>query len=337
MGTADVDDRLTKIGWAEVPSVGASKTIKGSDVAVNLGISSDFGGVGVKFEIVNLRDHPTQPLDVLEARSAAGCGWQTAFHLHDPFGKQNIDFNQAAGNSVAYQWGYNNDYDELAAFHWNPVPSDATSARGATSPFDNNCYLFEDGRLHIGTNTIYTRSGTVVDITNQYCLRSRVDQYWDWWAAEQAFYLNKRIARERNLRVYLVGASRLWSEGPILPYDNYVVKNGQSSCDPKVVKQDGCGSQTDSLSFALFIWDVFGMDIGVAIIPPNESCYGHLNMCRNIYGPIDTDDSNGSIDWHTVVAVNSPVRFPAGSERPYHVRYIVGTVGQLADLGYKAS
>ena len=100
-------------------------------------------------------------------------------------------------------------------------------------------------------------------------------------------------------------------------------------------EDNACSSQTDPLSFALFVWDVGGLDIAVAVVPPNDSCYGHLNMAKAVYGTDPTDDRNGSIDWHTVVAAIEPAKFETGSCRPYQVRYLVGTLEQLAKLGYQ--
>ncbi|WP_165226262.1 hypothetical protein [Aquisphaera insulae] len=338
----DVEDQLSQADWKAIPPATHVKTIVGSEVAVTLGIAGDFGGVGVTFELARRQSDGSvgSPVNILEARSAAGSGWQTSVLLRDQTKHQTIVFNQAAGNSTPFQWGYKNDYFELAAFKWNPVVSDHVhpnynfSHSVATSPFDGSGYVLEDGRLHIGTNTVSVGSGSIVDITNQYTLRSRFDQTWEGWAAEQAFYLNKAVARSHHLRVFLRGASGGWSEGLIRPYDNYVVRNGQSTCD-----ENGCSAKTNSLSYVLFIWEVDGSDIAVAIVPPNESCYGHLNMSRFTYGPNPTTDpdANGSIDWHTVVAAQDTTHFPAAAERPYQVRYLVGTPDQLSSLGYKSS
>ena len=161
---SDVDDKLSRFDKWSIPPATHAKTIDGSEVSVNLGIAGDFGGVGVTFELVN-KSKPDQSVNILEARSATGCGWQTSFLFTDQSKDQIIVFNQAAGNSVAYQWGYQNDYDELAAFHWNPVVSDHThphrdfSHSIPTSPYDHNGYWLEDGRLHIGTNPIPSGSG----------------------------------------------------------------------------------------------------------------------------------------------------------------------------------
>jgi hypothetical protein len=315
-------------------------------VHVEVGINNDLGGVGVSLKLSNNRDPQARPLNILESRSAAGCGWQTSFLLRDDTTNpsQVLVFNQAAGNSVPYQWGYHNDYAGLAAFHWNPVASDhyhpilqsgEWGSSVATSPIGKPAgvhpsFLLEDGKLHIGTGTVNTSTGAVVDLTNQYSLRSRYDQRWNSWFAEQAFYLNKKVARDHELRVYLRGATGAWSEGPIRPYNEFAVRNGSSNA-----MIEGVSSTTSPLSYALFVWNVFGDDIGLVIVPPNESCYGHLNMARGVYGP-PHEDKSGTIDWHTVIAKVEPAAFPKGAERAYQARYLIGSPDQLVELGYPA-
>jgi len=139
---SDIDDRLTKADWITIPAATHSKTVEGSEVVVRLGISADFGGVGVVFELARKRQDGSvgAAVNILEARSAAGCGWQTSygFTYTDAAGHaRSAVFNQAAGNSTPYQWGYGNDYFELAAFHWNPAVSDHTEV-GPTNPFDGS-------------------------------------------------------------------------------------------------------------------------------------------------------------------------------------------------------
>ncbi len=343
---SDIDDQTSQADGIAVPAATHTKTIEGSEVVVRLGITGDFGGVGVVFELARKHSDGSvgSPVNILEARSAAGCGWQTSFLFQDPGKQQTIVFNQAAGNSTPYQWGYHNDYDELAAFHWNPIVSDHVGPFGTnqsipTNPFDGSGYVVEDGRLHIGTNTVAVGSGSVVNITNQYTLRSRFDQLWPAWAAEQAFYLNKAVARSHNLRVFLRGASGGWSEGPIRPYDNYVIHNGTSNCN-----ESGCSSHTDTLSYALFVWELDGVDIAIAIDPPSDPWYGHLNMSRTTYGADPNSDENGSIDWHSVVANlcrrssrrarNAPIRPDTSWGRPTNSRPLDTSEGEAGVVRY---
>ncbi|MGO8880166.1 MAG: hypothetical protein ACLPVO_00400 [Desulfomonilaceae bacterium] len=340
----DMEDRKNKeMDWKAIPAVTHSKTVKGSDVVVHLGITGEFGGVGVAFELASIRSDGSvgAAVNILEARSAAGCGWQTSygFNYTDKHKHSHLAiFNQAAGNSTPYQWGYGNDYCELAAYHWNPVVSDHTEL-GPTNPFDGSGVWVDDGKLHIGTGTIDTGAGHVVAITNQYSLRAHEKQTWDWWYAEQAFYLNKAIARSYDLRVHLHGAHDDWVEGPIRPYEDYEVKNSVQSC----VCPNSRKFRTKPLDYAVFVWTIEDTDIAIAIQPPGPGCYGHLNASKDIYDQAHPElDTSGSIDWHTVVADTAPniAHFPKydpnhpDTIRYYKVDYRVGTPAQLKQLGY---
>jgi len=340
---SDIDDRLTKADWITIPAATHSKTVEGSEVVVRLGISADFGGVGVVFELARKRQDGSvgAAVNILEARSAAGCGWQTSygFTYTDAAGHaRSAVFNQAAGNSTPYQWGYGNDYFELAAFHWNPAVSDHTEV-GPTNPFDGSGVWVDDGKLHIGTGTIDTGPGHAVAITNQYALRAHEDQTWEWWYAEQALYLNKAVARACNLRVYLRGAHGAWTEGAILPYKDFEVKNSDQSSVGPLER----GFRTKPLDYAVFVWKIEDTDIGIVIVPPGTGGYGHLNASKSVYDTTHRElDTSGSIDWHTVVANTAPniAHFPKyDPNRPetiryYQVDYRVGTLAQLARLGY---
>ncbi|NJL09823.1 MAG: hypothetical protein HC908_05385 [Calothrix sp. SM1_7_51] len=327
-------------GWA-IPPVTDTTTVTGTDVGVRVGINRDFGGVGVQFDLIN-NLFPRNPLNILEARSAAGSGWQTSYLFIDQTRNRFIVFNQGAGNAVSSQWGLKNTFDNrsgLRATSWNPLYSDHIHPNRnwgvtiGTSPCQGNALSFDDGMLTISTNTVRTKRGTVVSLTNQYTLRPRVNQSWESWAIEQAFYLNKRVASEKNLRVYLRGYGKTWLEGPIRPSELYSIQNSLSgSCT-----STKCDYQTKNLEYAVMVWNVMGRDIGVAIRPNNTpSFYGHLNMVKSgIDGCSNPSDHNcGSIDWHTVLQNTPNFTAIANLQRKYAVTYYVGTLEQLADLGF---
>ncbi|MBA3920203.1 MAG: hypothetical protein H0X31_00270 [Nostocaceae cyanobacterium] len=326
--------------WQKPPSTDV-KNIVGSEVSVNIGVNRDLGGVGVQFDLIN-NNSPQSPVGILEARSAAGSGWQTSFLLTDQSSNRIIVFNQASGNSINSQWGYGNTFSGLAAVSYNPIVSDHYhpdrdfSRSVATSPCLNPStgYLFEDGRLHIGTGTVQTSFGSAITITNQYTLRSRYDQYWQSWTAEQAFYIDKQIASQGNMRVYLRGYGNTWLEGPIQPFNSYnIVHASSGSCNSN---QLGCSYQTDNLSYAVFVWNILGKDIGIAVHRGGNPFYANLNMVKTgISSCFDPANHHcGSIDWHTVITNTAPISIPLNSERSYDVTYYVGTIQQLASLGF---
>lgn len=328
-------------GWA-IPPATDTTTVTGTDVAVRVGISRDFGGVGVQFDLIN-KLFPQNPLNILEARSGAGSGWQTSYLFVDQTSNRFVVFNQAAGNNAGgTQWGLKNTFNArngLRATSWNPVYSDHIHPNRnwgvtvGTTPCHGNALHFEDGLLTISTNTVSTKRGTAVSLTNQYALRSRYNQSWESWAIEQAFYLNKRVAAQNDLRVYLRGDGNAWLEGPIRPSESYKIQNA-SSGNCTATK---CDYQTKNLKYVVMVWKVMGRDIGVAIRPNNTPWfYGHLNMVKSgIAGCSNPSDHNcGSIDWHTVLQNTPNINIPANSQRKYSVTYTIGTLEQLADLGF---
>lgn len=323
--------------WA-VPPVTDTVTLRGTSVTARVGLNHDLGGVGVRFELIN-NAAPLAPLDILEARSAGGSGWQTSYLLTDQGRDQIIVFNQAAGNSGGAQWGYRTRYRRTAAgleaTGWCPIWSDHFHPHRdfgigvSTSPCGANPgYHFEDGRLRLLLGTVPTAHGRVVQITSEYAYRSRSDQAWASWACEQAFYLNKSVARRADLRVYLCGRNDAWREGPIRPADDYTIRHGIGACDGA-----GCHFHIDPLAYALLVWQVGGRDVGVAITRP-DPFDAHLNMAKTGISGAGTSDAYGSIDWHSVLAAPTPVRIAQGAERRYGMTYSIGTLPQLADLGF---
>jgi len=329
-----------RMPWDAIPATTRLPTIQGEPVAVNLGVSSELGGVGVLFELINLRDRPDVPINILEARSAAGCGWQTSYILKDQtHNSQIIVFNQAAGNSVSYQgvpyqWGFPNKFaisdTGLGADYWNPLVSDHVDSVG-TGPLQDppSGFLVDDGRLQIGTSPKQTPYGNVVDITNLYTLRSRFNQYWEWWTLEQAFYINRKVSLDGDLRVYLCGRDGGWRDGPIRPQcADFVIRGDHSRIEshPDTSIRD---FRIDPISYAVLVWSIFGLDVGVAVIPPEEkTCYPHLVLEGSQY------HGEGSIAWHLFIEELAPARFVINEPRGHGVRYLVGTLEQLAHLGY---
>ena len=323
--------------WA-VPPVTDTATVPGARVSVRIGLSHDLGGVGVQFQIIN-NDTPNAPLNVLEVRSAAGSGWQTSCLLTDAARDQITVFNQSAGNSGGAQWGYRTSYRRTAAgleaAGWCPIWSDhfhphRDFAVGvSTSPYGPHpSCRYEDGRLRLLLGAVPTAQGRVVRITNEYAYRSRTAQKWRSWACEQAFYLNKSVARTADLRVYLCGRDDSWREGPIRPADDYAIQHGAGACSGV-----GCHFHIDPLAYALLVWKVGRQDVGIAITR-STPFDAHLNMAKTGISCDDVSDACGSIDWHSVLTDTGPVNIPQGAERHYGMTYYVGTLPQLAGLGF---
>ncbi len=326
---------LTCSGIPLSPPVTERWTEKGKDVSVRFGVNHTIGGVGVEFALIN-NAVPTGIVNVLEPRSAGGAGWQTAYWFIDPGTKRIIVTNQAAGNSTG-QWGYNTTFSGMAATSWNPLWSDhyhdgPTFADTSipTSPCNKDGYMFDEGALTLTSDLLPTAHGDAVSVTNRYWLKSTVSQFWSSWALEQAFYLNRTIANQGNLRVYLRGKKNAWKEGPIKPQADYTVKNGSGSCSGT-----GCDyGISRELAYGVLVWNIFGLDIGVAINVEQNNGPVHLSVDKLPYCGNANDLDCGNIAWHSYINFVNNYTFPKGEERSYPITYTVGTIDQLEDLGF---
>lgn len=316
--------------WAEALDSNVQVGVGGSDVTSVVGIDNRFGGVGAKFELLN-NQSPGNWVNVLEARSGAGAGWQTSFLIEDwPGGAGIIVFNQAAGNSTGYQWGYGNGYSEdgqnIFATGWNPLYSDHIhGVPGAHSPCATSGYVFDDGAVAILGALVDTPHGSVVAWKNLYRYRSRVDQAWKSWSAEQAFYLSRGVARMGGLRLFLRRGTTM--DGPFAPYDPYTIPG--ALCD----QVNGSHCNAGPYDYVLFVWNVFGLDIGVAI--PVQGGIS-MNLETVTYCSDAGDDACGNINFHSWLPTGNQTSFATGEVRTLSQVYYVGTLPQLAELGYTA-
>jgi len=93
------------------------------------------------------------------------------------------------------------------------------------------------------------------------------------------------------------------------------------------------------LQYAVFVWNVSGKDIGIAIDMPNGAPYSfsgaHLNIERTVYGSDSNDYSNGNISFHPwIIDENGTVTFGKDETNDYSMNYYIGTPEQLSELGY---
>jgi len=299
-------------------------SLLGADFASMVGVDDNFAGIGAAFELRN-NQHPNDWVNVMEPRSGAGAGWQTSFLVEDG-NSEIIVFNQAAGNAIGYQWGYGatilQDGQNIYSTTLNPLDSDHIHLTPiGHSPCEGSGYLFDDGAVDIAGSLVQTAHGNAVVWRNRYRYRSRVDQYWPSWLAEQAFYLSRPVARAAGLRLYLVrGATR---HGPFAIYDPFTIPGAycnNSHCT------------TGAYDYAVLVWNIMGLDIGVAL--PGLSRGTSINLEQTTYCGDPSDDSCGNINFHSWLANDGPVTYTAGQVRSLHQVYYVGTLPQLADLGF---
>ncbi|NOK22017.1 hypothetical protein [Corallococcus carmarthensis] len=312
--------------WAPPATVNVG--LIASQVTSVVGLSDSIGGVGVKLELVN-NQYPTQYVNVVEDRSAAGAGWQTSYIIQDwPGGVGNIVFNQAAGNSTAGQWGYTNLYafsgSTINALDWNPLVSDHLHEAGTSfSPCYSTGYVFDDGQSNITGALVNTAAGSVVRWTNAYSFRARVNQSWPQWSAEQALYLKKNVASMGDLRIYLRKGSTV--HGPIRPVSRFTIP--EATC----VQNNGSACNTVPYDYAVLVWNILGVDVGIAI--PDLSDGVSLNMEETTYCSNANDLTCGNINFHAWKRLPS-ANILAGSVRTVARDYVIGTLPQLAALGY---
>ena len=314
-------------------------TYNSNDFKLQIGVDANFGGIGTLLQITNLLNNQSDNL--IENRSGAGAGWQTSYYAYDQPSDTMVDFNQAAGNSVEYQWGYATSIVDLSDTAWKPLNSDhvttswsnsSTASTAGTTPCNSSNYQsgyqFDHGRSSIKANALETSSGLVVHVTDSNDIKADINQYWTSEEAEQALYLSKAVAVKDNLRVYLVGKSG-WTEGPISPIGSFVVNHQDYS---KCVQTRCIIGIKQDLSYMLLIWNIGGKDFGIAVTNPGLGV--QLNSSSTVYCENQDDASCGSIDVHTWIYNASGVSINKGSIRSLRNEYYIGDLAELANLGF---
>ena len=329
--------------WLGIPATTNTQSISGSDVRVNVGIAGGFGGVGTVLSLQDLSAPNSAPLNIIEGKSAAGSGWQTAFYDGDRPNNLIVIPNQAVGNSDLQQWGYAGTYSGLQQLDWNPLFSDHYSNTNwakniGTTPCYNTAFRYADGQSSIQGSVLPTSVGNVVRLINTYTLRSRIAKNWSFWVADQAIYMYRDLAQQHTVRLYLAKADGSHIEGPITPYNDFDFTSSTadySNCPAG----HNCSLQENNVGYAILIWNVAGRDIGIAIHrTDNKPFNGNMVLERT---PLCLDPNNyscGNMSFHATFDSNfdstiNPA-FVVGDIRSYALAYDVGTLDQLAALGY---
>ncbi len=319
--------------WADIPLVSDEMKMETEEVGVKLGFSDEFGGVGVEFELTN-KSGDGRPVNILEGRSGAGAGWQYTGMLYG-YQKQDLLINQAGGNGLGYQWGYKsqleaetvNGEESLNSTNWIRNYSDTINGAGV-SPCrltGQQATYVDEGRPRMVMRKGRVKGFEVVEIDSSYQLKSMVDQYWKTYVPTQAFYLNRKVAKEGDLRIYFVADD--WIEGPIRPYDDFSVVHAKP-VSPNGVNWTVWQVSTETKE-ALFVWKVEGKDIGVLIRGVNEG--SSLRLEKKVYCQDEMNDDCGNINYIINSDVVADAVFLKGSTREYTFKYVVGTVPQLEE------
>ena len=340
-------------GYDAIGPLGANHT--GSFVSqaftVTLSVDANYGSIGTGIYLTN--NASGQGVNLVETRSGGGAAWQTSYYFYDQSADQLLVFNQGAGNSVGSQWGFGTRVTELTSSNWIPLWSDHirpdfkkqsfSGSQTGTSPCLNTSYAVDEGRNSLNATPIETPLGTIVHVVNNYQLKSRWPQNWPDYTSEQALYLSAQTARSGDLRVYLKGTSG-WLEGPIRPYErdfsvnpvrlreDTVVPACSDDITNGVTRRCGFGIAGD-LSYTMFIYNIFGLDIGVvALAIPGQGA--DLNNETAVLCNDYRNDNCNSINFHTYTTRHVPVSFPVDHLREHKVEYYIGTLPQLGAIGF---
>lgn len=342
----------------ENSSVLASQDVYGTSAGLRVAVNRNFGGVPVLFELIDSVTR-TRRLNVLDSEAAGGA-LQARFVAKDLNARQKFTFLQGNGNGAG-RWGFQANFKELKQTDWVPLYTDREErlqdgAITKASPCFNIGRKFLDGQMEITLDTISTPQGAKLPrATKLYRVRSREDLELKDWVAEQALTLSKTAAAEGNLRVYLVGHQRKWASSGLQPHKAGFVEKSDARCEAAFVKDDDSlktlrnECETAAIAYAVFVWNVGGKDIGVAISnEAGRAFVGNLQMqkavsCRepDAYDPWP---KCGSLEWRSRLSLLTTMgesRDPGGveffkKEEPteYRMYYIVGTPQELVELGF---
>ena len=336
----------------------STKDIYGTSAGVRIGLSRNFGGAAVVFEIIDSVTR-TKRLNVLDSELANGA-LQARFTAKDLQARQKYTFLQGNGNGVG-RWGFQSTFKELNQTDWVPLYSDREErlqdgAITKASPCFNIGRKFLDGQVDVTLDTISTPQGAKLPrATKVYRVRSKEDLELKDWVAEQALTLSKTAAAEGNLRVYLVGHQRKWASSGLQPFRAGFVEKADARCDSVYVKDDDSlktlrsECETGAIAYAVFVWNVGGKDFAMAVSnEAGRAFVGNLQMqkavsCRepDAYDPWP---KCGSLEWRSRLSLLTTMGeqrdsgytefFKKNEPTDYRMYYIVGTPQELVELGF---
>lgn len=323
--------------WSNKPPVTDSLAISGSRAKVKVGLNKQFGGVGVQFALIN-NAFPDKPVDVIEARSAAGAGWQYTEFVSAYDGNEVI-INQAAGNSLGSQWGLSEDFSTSSTtinpLNWTPFYQDSFNSKGVSPCVGTSGYFDLGAVTLIGQPFSIPNNGTGVKLSHKLTLQSIVNQYWQNVLPVKALYLSRHVGRDGNMRVFIQGKSG-WQIGPIYPYDRWAEDDlidqfGISHGNLIIPIQGGSWSTIwDPIDHIVLVWNIFGLDIGLVIAKPNGAS---LRLQENVYCT-DMKDECGSIDLITFHGNEPNASYLKGATRQYTTTYYIASMQQLKAMGF---
>ena len=328
--------------------------VKGSNAWADFGINRFIGGIAVKLDLIN-PDHPSAPLQIVEARSSGGAAWQSSIGVADDIEKRILHFDQAAGNS-AQVWGYAGDDrvspgEGIIQQDWSPLFSnDYRNAISFTAPTVNTTpcyhsgYRLGDGRAGLTARLLPSGAGRIIELDDSYSVRFRQDETWKWIMGDQGLYMDLAAARAGNLRIYLAGPASGGANivGPIKAYDDFgdFPRDGLRNL---ICRSGDCMIASKPIAYTLLIWTVQGRDIAIAIhlADPQKTYLGFVRLRTNLMC-VGGGDRCGNLQFHARLVdgnfdPTAPHHFTAGQINTYRVLYDIGTPQELEQRGYRHS
>jgi len=328
---------------------------KGSGAWARVGIQRKLGGVATTLDLIN-PNHPEAPLCLIDNRSAAGAAWQSSMGVIDAKTDRLIHYNQACGNSDQ-NWGYVSTYDisDTKGFiqkQWLPLfsndykhPASPASPTTLTSPspthISNKIYpplRLGDGKFNIVPELVRVGFAGVLRLTNNYTIRSIGNQSWKEFDFDQCLYLRPAAVLQGNLRVYIaqkgapvVGPIRLCGDLPVALKQR--VRN-------VVGDNEDWSISTHPLLYAVLVFNVAGLDIGIAVHQTNKQPFaGFLRYRPHLFTGVMAEVGQSSHQWHfslrSEMDPSIKTTFRGGEVSTYSVQYDIAPLEQLAAEGFR--
>jgi hypothetical protein len=324
------------------PGVSHQITATGSQIGVTYGVNQTFGMVGTSFALTENSSGKT--IELCEARSAAGAGWQHS-EIITSYEDNDLIFNQAAGNAVGYQWGYRTtirrhqkpSLASMKATRWLPCYSDTINGN-PVSPCTDGSARFNRCVINVTAASFSIAGrGQCVNLTHKTTYKANISQNWKRHFSMHAYYMKRKEARAADMAIFMKGADG-WQAGPIFPCDRWTasdlmdlngVKRGTYDTPPWGGSWSTINPDVEQITVLVTIGNTRA-GWGIKNLPSGLS----IRMAETVYGSNPNDDEDGSIDIITFWPPEDHVAWRAGAERSYEQTLCIGTRDQLQALGF---
>lgn len=334
--------------WVD-PGSNQQISVTGSKVKLTYGTFDSLSLVGTDF-ILSIPGKPGTAVDFCQARSAAGCGFQ--FTDFAGTGRDNWICNQAAGNSVLYQWGFHTpvecynslDSSFIKGEDWLPAYYDSFNEDSTSPLIGNSDFLYYLKRnVEAKSIEIDPHNKSVRVKFNTVC-KWKTDTSLSYSRKTDAFYFNREKAKQHNMRIYMQGIDNTsgenWYLGPIPVYEIWTSQNlldhsgkKRGQMLPPQEPFGGCWSNMDeSIRNIVIVVDLHGRKIAFGTKNIRNGFVFRLE--ETTYGNDPDNYKNGSFCYWIRQARQDSVHYREGQIEEQNVLMDVGTPAQLAKLGF---